>query len=62
MTCSFASTVKQMELIVKTHTPSSPYVIVAHLLRPTGMTTVAVDPHVPSQVKTWLNLFPTVTK
>lgn len=43
---------EQMELIMKTRAPFSPSVIVTHLLRPTGMTAVAVDPHVPSQVKT----------
>ncbi len=53
---------EQMELIMKTHTRFSPSVIVTHLLRPTGMTAVAADPHAPGQVKTWLCLYPTVPK
>lgn len=51
-----------MELITRTRTPFSPSIIVTHLLKPIGMTTVAVDLHIPSQVKTWLRLLPMVPK
>lgn len=53
---------KQMESMMKTRAPFSPSIIVTHLLRPIGMTAVAAAPQVPSQVKTWLSLLPTVPK